>query len=130
MFGIFRKQKSQINAKKRQDWEDLYVKASIAHSSFLNALDADINDLAFLASALGSIDGAIQALNMKADHVQMLAMGSTFAVKRLKDMERLQNISPEEQGDLIGKAMVTEELDDLRVQSGQVAYTIISAMPK
>jgi len=129
MFGIFKKRQSHIDAKKRQDWEDLYVKASIAHSSFLNALDTEIDDLDFLASALGCIDGAIQALNMKADHVQMLAMGSTFAVKRLKEMERLQNFSPDEQGDLIGKAMVNEELDELRAQAGQVAYTIVSSMP-
>ena len=67
---------------------------------------------------------------MRPDDVQMLAMGSTFALRRLREMERLQSVSPTEQGDQIVKAMMSVELDDLKAQSGQVAYTIVSAMPK
>ena len=128
MFGIFTRKR--LKAKEQQDKIDLYLKASIAHSSFLGALGKDIDDQEFLASAFGAIDGTIQALNMRPDDVQMLAMGSTFALRRLREMERLQNISPAEQGDQIGRAMMNVDLDHLKAQSGQVAYTLVSAMPK
>jgi len=130
MFGIFKRQQSKAQNKDRHDIIALYDKASIAHSSFLRALDEDVDDQEFLASAFGAIDGTIQALNMRPDDVQMLAMGSTFALRRLREMERLQSASPEEQGDQIGRAMMNGELDELKAQSGQVAYTIVSAMPK
>lgn len=130
MFGIFKRQQSKAQNKERQDKTALYDKASIAHSSFLLALDEDVDDQGFLASAFGAIDGTIQALNMRPDDVQMLEMGSTFALRRLQEMERLQSASPEEQGDQIGRAMMNGELDELKAQSGQVAYTIVSAMPK
>tara|TARA_R110000744_G_scaffold254319_1_gene369861 strand:- start:68 stop:460 length:393 start_codon:yes stop_codon:yes gene_type:complete len=130
MFGIFKRLQSRSTDETQQDKIALYDKASIAHSSFLRSLDADVNDQEFLASAFGAIDGTIQALNISPDHVQMLAMGSTFALRRLSEMERLQSISPAEQGDQIGKAMMNVEHDHLKAQSGQVAYTIVSAMPK
>lgn len=130
MFGIFKRQQSKPEIDDLQDKIALYEKASIAHSSFLLALDKDVDDQEFLASALGAIDGTIQALNMRPDDVQMLAMGTTFAIRRLREMDRLQSASPTIQGDQIGKAMMSVGLDDLKAQSGQVAYSIVSTMPK
>lgn len=128
MFSIFRRQQPKAND--QQDKIAIYDKASIAHSSFLLALNKDIDDQEFLASALGSIDGTIQALQLRADDMQMLVMGSTFALRRLKETERLQSISPGEQGDQIGRAMTSVNHDHLKAQAGQVAYAIVSAMPK
>jgi|GEM_PF-5871639 len=133
MFGIFKRRQSKADFKKQQEKIALYDKASIAHSSFLLALNKDfdeIDDQNFLASAFGAMDGTLQALNMRPDDVQMLAMETTFALRRLREMDRLQSVSPGEQGDQIGKAMMNVELDHLKAQSGQVAYTIVSAMPK
>jgi hypothetical protein len=128
MFGIFKRRQPKAN--EQQDKIALYDKASIAHSSYLLSLNKEIDDQEFLASALGAIDGTIQAHDMRPDDVQMLAMGSTFALRRLRETDRLQSASTEEQGDQIGRAMANGELNRLKAQSGQVAYSIVSAMPK
>ena len=53
MFGIFKRQQSKSTNEAQQDKIALYDKASIAHSSFLCALDADVNDQEFLRLRLG-----------------------------------------------------------------------------
>ena len=108
--------------------EDLYVAASIAHSAFLNAIKREVDDEEFSAAALGSFDGTVQALGVKLSHVEMFSMGAAFIVRRLKDLERLDEVDPERIADLTAEAMNSDALEEVRAQAGQVAYSVTMKM--
>jgi len=108
--------------------EDLYVAASIAHSAFLNAIKREVDDEEFSAAALGSFDGTVQALGVKLSHVEMFSMGAAFIVRRLKDLERLDEVDPERIADLTAEAMNSDALEEVRAQAGQVAYSVTMTM--
>ncbi len=52
----------------------------------------------------------------------MHAMGLAFAVRQLRDLERMQNATPEEVGDMLGRAMISSALEELRANAGKFAY--------
>ena len=108
--------------------EDLYVAASIAHSAFLNAIQREVDDENFSAAALGAFDGTVQALGIKLSHVEMFSMGAAFIVRRLKDLERLDEVDPERIADLTVEAMNSDALEEIRAQAGQVAYNVTMTM--
>lgn len=104
--------------------EDILVAAGIAHASYLNAHGRELSDVEFVATALGSFDGVVQAFGRKLNQVDMMAKGTTFALQQIIALERMKDASPEVVGDMIRLAMVSEDLDGLRAQSGQVAHHI------
>ncbi len=110
--------------------EELYVAAGIAHAAYLNAVGRELDDVEFAAAALGSFDGAAQALGRNFDDIDMLAKGSAFVVRQFGDLERMPNALPGELGDLIGRAMVSPSLEKLRTEAGELTYMLTSSMPK
>ncbi len=111
------------------DREELYVTASIAHAVFLNTCGRELDDVEFVASALGAFDGMVQALGRELSPIDMLAKGTCFALLRIKDLERMQDASPGAKGDAVGLAMVSPIYEGLRARSGQHAYILAKNMP-
>ena len=64
----------------------------------------------------------------KLSHVEMFSMGAAFIVRRLKDLERLDEVDPERIADLTVEAMNSDALEEIRAQAGQVAYNVTMTM--
>lgn len=111
------------------DREELYVTAGIAHAVFLNAHGRVLDDVEFVATALGAFDGTIQALGRELSHVDMLAKGTVFALQQIRNLQRMQDASPGAKGDAIGLAMVSPIHEELRAKSGHLAFTLTKNMP-
>lgn len=108
--------------------EHTYTSASIAHLSFLNAFEKELSDQEFAATALGAFDGVVQSQSITLGDVDMLAMGSAFALRRLSEDERMQEASPTAKGDTIGLALTDGRFDRLKEQAGLVAYRITPSL--
>ena len=111
-----------------EDREDLYVAAGLSHATFVNVVGRELDDFEFVASAIGAFDGTMQALGRELSPYDMLAMGSAFALLRMRDMERMQESSPGAKGDLIGQVMVSQDHYELKAKSGAVAFAVIQKM--
>lgn len=109
----------------------VYLGAHLAHVRFVESVGRELDDLEFVAAAFGVLDGTIQASPVKPNHVDMLAMGSTFALRQLKGAGRMIGAQPGEIGDLIGRVLVSEcvDLEDLRNESSRMAFSMSSAAP-
>ncbi len=114
-------------ASDNDECEDIYIAAGISHGSFLLALKREVDDAEFAASALGAFDGTIQAFELELTDVEMMVMGSVFILRRLKDLDRLNDIDPERIAELMTEAM-SDALEEIRGQAGQVAYTVHVAL--
>lgn len=107
------------------DWqEDVYVAAGLHHVGFLHTIKRDVTDAEFTAAALGAFDGTVQALGLKPSHIDMMAMGSAFAYRQLKDHNRVIGFDPEWIADLTVEAMTADALEEMRVQASQFAYAM------
>lgn len=106
----------------------VYLGANLAHVRFVESVGRELDDLEFVAAAAGAMDGAIQASSLKSNDIDMLAMGSTFALRQLKGAGRMIDAQPEEIGDLIGRALFSEcvALEELRNESSRMAFSMPS----
>lgn len=112
------------NANERR--AELYSAAGLAHAAFLNSIGRELDDLQFAAAAFGAFDGTVQALGLQPNDIDMLAKGSTFVLRQIRDLERMKNTSPSATGDLIGLAMTAPILEAVRARAGQFAFDIVT----
>lgn len=110
--------------------DELFVAAGLAHSAYLNAVGRELDDVEFAAAALGAFDGAVQALGLRWTDNEMHTRGTTFALQRLSDLERMQGASPGELGTVVGRAMFSPNLEKLRTEAGELAYMLSCSMPQ
>lgn len=108
--------------------EDVNIAAAISHMSFLRALEREVDDLEFAAAALGAFDGTVQAFELELTQIEMMSMGAAFIFGQLKELNRLNEIDPERIAYLTTEAMISDALEEIRVQASQVAYGMAMAL--
>jgi hypothetical protein len=111
------------------DKEDVYTAAGLAHVTFMNSVGRELDDLEFAAAALGAFDGTAQARALHLNDIDMLALGSAFVLRQMTDLERMMNASPTAKGDVIGRAMTSPMLEEIRDKTSRFAFAIISRSP-
>lgn len=107
-----------------QDRDVVYAAAGLAHVTFLNSVGRELDDLEFAAAALGAFDGTAQAHALRLNDLDMLAMGSAFVLRQMNDLERMTNAPPSAKGDVIGRAMKSPVLEEIRDKTSRFAFAI------
>lgn len=96
--------------------------ASIHLVGFLRATDADLSDAELAATALGALDGTVQALGMELSSLDMHSAGTALVVEQLQQLDRLQEPDPDRIADLTVNAMSSTALAPAREQASLFAF--------
>lgn len=110
------------------DQESVYRAAGYAHSAFLHAIDRELDDVEFSASAVGAFDGTVQGTGIKLTDLDMCIMASVFVVRQLISVDRLGERDPEKIADLQVEAIESAALHGTRDLAGKVAYSVYMKM--
>lgn len=96
--------------------------ASIHLAGFLRAADTDLSDTELAATALGALDGTVQALGMELSSLDMHSAGAAFVVEQLQQFDRLQAPDPDRIADLTVNAMSSAALAPTRERASLFAF--------
>ncbi|MEO1640845.1 MAG: hypothetical protein AAFU41_16510 [Pseudomonadota bacterium] len=96
--------------------------ASIHLAGFLRAAGTDLSDTELAATALGALDGTVQALGMELSSLDMHSAGAAFVVEQLQQLDRLQELDPDRIADLTVNAMSSTALAPARERASLFAF--------